>query len=155
MDMNSAQIDELIALLKKNELAIAALYEALASLLPGHQKAWMAFAEEEHLHAKWIDTLHTHLTNEAVSFDQVKFTVQSVHAAIAFIEGQTATLSSHPIDLRQALAIAINIEKSLLESAFFRVFKISGAKATAIQSRLEEATKSHFKRLADWRAAVV
>jgi hypothetical protein len=151
--MNNAQIDELMNLLKKNESAIAALYEAFASHLPEYRTSWMAFAEEEHLHAKWIDTLHTHLKNESVSFDKVKFTVQSVHAAIGFIETQTAKLSSHPPDLRQALAMAINVEKSLLESAFFRVFKITGAKATAIQSRLEEATKAHFMRLSDWQAA--
>lgn len=53
--------------------------------------------------------------------------------------------------MKQALIIAINIEKSLLESAFFRVFKLSGPKAQNIQARLEEATKAHVERLIEWQ----
>jgi len=53
--------------------------------------------------------------------------------------------------LAQSLNIAINIENSLLESAFFKVFKPTAPEAQKIRARLEDATKLHIKRLVEWR----
>jgi rubrerythrin len=152
--MNNAKIDELIQSLQKYELSIATLYETFATILPSSKKAWLAFANEERLHAKWINTLHAHLKNEKISFEQTKFTVQSTKTAIDFIENQIDTIIKNKTDLKQSLSIAINIEKSLLESAFFRVFKLSGPKAQKIQTRLEEATKAHIEGLIKWQAHI-
>jgi len=153
--MNNAKIDELIQSLQKYELSIATLYETFASILPSSRKAWMDFANEERLHAKWINTLHEHLKNEKVSFEQTKFTLQSIKTAIDFIENQIDKIIKNKTDLKQSLVIAINIEKSLLESAFLRVFKLSGPKAQKIQARLEEATKEHIERLVEWQAKII
>jgi hypothetical protein len=139
--MNKMQIDEFIQLLQKYELSIAVLYETFASILPPSGSDWMAFAKEERLHAKWIRELHTQLKNENISFEQTKFTVQSTKTAIGYVENQVAKVIKDKPDLKQPLNIAINIEKSLLESAFLRVFKLNGPKAQQIQARLEEATK--------------
>ena len=120
--MNQTQTDELIQLLQKYELSIAALYETFASLLPSSQEAWMVFADEERLHAQWISSLYTHLKNEQMSFEQTKFTVQSVKTAILYVENQIDKIKKSKPDLKQFLILAINIEKSLLEGAFFRTF---------------------------------
>jgi len=152
--MNKTQIDELIQLLQKYELSIAVLYETFASILSPSESAWMAFAKEERLHARWIGELHTQLKNENISFEQTKFTVQSTKTAIGYVENQVDKVIKDKPDLIQALNIAINIEKSLLESAFLRVFKLNGPKALQIQARLEEATKFHVDRLIEWRANI-
>ena len=148
------QIDELIQLLQKYELSIAVLYETFASILPLSEKAWIAYAKEERLHAKWINELHTQLKKENISFEQTKFTAQSTKTAIGYVENQIDRVIKGKPDLIQALNIAINIEKSLLESAFLRVFKLNGPKAQKIQDRLEEATKLHVDRLIEWRTKV-
>lgn len=153
--MNNAKTDELIQSLQKYELSIATLYETFAALLPSSRKTWMAFANEERLHAKWINTLHAHLKNEKISLEQTKITVQSTKTAIDFIENQIDKIIKNKTDLKQSLAMAINIEKSLLEGAFFRVFKLSGPKAHNIQARLEEATKAHIGRLIEWQANTI
>lgn len=150
--MDKTQIDELIQFLQKYELSIATLYETFASVLLLSRNVWMAFADEERLHAQWINTLHAHLKNEKISFEQTKFTVQSVKTAIEYIEYQIDRTKKNKTDLKQAINIAINIEKSLLESAFFKVFKLSGgSKAQNIKARLEEATKSHLERFIEWQ----
>ena len=152
-----AQIDELIQLLQKYELSIAVLYETFASILPLSEiskKAWIAYAKEERLHAKWINELHTQLEKENISFEQTKFSAQSTKTAIGYAENQIDKVIKGKQDLIQALNIAINIEKSLLESAFLRVFKLNGPKEQKIQDRLEEATKLHVDRLIEWRTKV-
>ena len=152
--MNKAQIDELIQLLQKYELSIATLYETFATILPLSRKAWRAYANEERLHAKWINALHTQMNNEKISFEQIKFTTQSTRTAIGYIESQIDKVAKSKSDLKQAIIIAIDIEKSLLEGAFFRVFKLSGPKSVKIQSRLVEATKAHIEGLIEWQANI-
>lgn len=153
--MDTTQIDELIQLLQQYELSIAVLYETFASILPSSKDAWMTFAKEERLHAKWINTLHGYLKNEKISFEQTKFTVQSAKTAIDYVEEEIdKTIKTKP-DLNKSLNIAINIEKSLLESAFFRVFKLSGPKAQRIRAGLEGATKVHIDRLIEWQANIM
>jgi rubrerythrin len=80
--MDKEQIDELIRYLVKHELTIASLYENFATILPESKDDWMSLTKEERLHAKWIDTLHTHLKNEKITFEQTQFTIQSVKTAI-------------------------------------------------------------------------
>ncbi|MFC1844794.1 hypothetical protein ACFLZ5_08400 [Thermodesulfobacteriota bacterium] len=152
--MNKEQVDELIQLLLIYELSIAELYENFAALFPSAKKNWLAYAKEERLHAKWIETLHTRLKNEKISFEQTKITVQSTRIAIDFIEKQIAKAKKSETDLKQAVTIAVDIEKSLLESAFFNIFKLSSPKAINIQSRLVEATKIHIKKLIEWQATL-
>lgn len=152
--MIKQQIDELIQPLIKYELSIATLYETFASVLPESKNTWMAFADEERLHAQWINGLYTHLKNGKISPEQTKFTVQSVKTAIYYIETQVAKAQKEKIDLKQALTIAVNIENSLLESAIFRVFKLNIPEAQKIRLRLIEATKSHIDRLIKWQKSI-
>jgi hypothetical protein len=153
--MNKNQIDEFIQLLEKYELSIATLYETFASVLPESKNAWMAFADEERLHAKWINTLSTYLKDGKIPFEQTKSTAQSAKTAIDYIENQIDKALKEKRDLKQSLNLAINIEKSLLESAFFRVFKLTVPEAQKIRARLEEATKSHLEGLIEWRERII
>ena len=152
--MDNEKIDEFIKSLQKYELSVATLYETFASILPSSKKTWMAFAKEERVHAKWINALHDHLKKEKISFEQTNLTIQSTKTAIDYITHQIDTTIKNKIDLKQSLVVAINIEKSLLESAFLRVFKLSGPKARKIQARLENATKKHIERLVEWQADI-
>ena len=152
--MNKEQIDELIQLLQIYELSVAELYENFAAIFPSSKKTWLAYAKEERIHSKWISALHSRLKKEKISFEQTKITVQSTRIAIDFIEKQIAKVKKSEIDLKQAVTIAVDIEKSLLESAFFNIFKLSSPKTINIQSRLVEATKIHIKKLIEWQATL-
>lgn len=153
--MDKIQTDELVQLLQRYELSIAVLYETFATILKSSRNAWMAFSKEERFHAKWIDALHTQLKNENISFEQTKFTVQSTKLAIDYVKKQTDQAVQNKPDLLQSLNIAINIEKSLLESAFLSIFKLNGPKAQKIQTRLKEATKEHIDKLIEWRKDIL
>lgn len=148
------QIDNLLTPLRKHELVIAALYDRFGDLSPESKETWKSFADEERLHARWIDVLHAHLNDETISFEQTRMTTQSTTIAIEYIERQITPLEKGPIDLGKDMAMAVDIEKSLLESAFFKVFKLSGPKAETIRSRLMAATEAHIKRLTDWQIEI-
>ncbi len=148
------QIDTFIELLQRHELAIADLYDKFGDLFPRSNKSWQAFADEERRHAKWIGALHAHLNDGTVSFEETHMTIQSTRIAIEYIERQIEGLEKKHIDLSKALAMAVDIEKSLMESAFFRIFKLSAPKGEAIRSRLMAETENHIKRLADWQKKI-
>jgi hypothetical protein len=152
--MDEQRITELVQVLEKYELTVAALYDTCASVLPESREAWLVFAAEERLHAQWIGALHTHLKGGRISFEQTRFTVQSVQTAIGYIEGQIARIASGKIDLSQSLHIAIGIERSLLESAFFRVFNLTGDQALKLRARLVEATRTHLDQLVAWQRSL-
>ena len=152
--MNNPNIDALIGLLKKHELTIAALYDQFALNLPQAADDWQTFVKEEQLHAKWIDKLHQYLKAGKLSFEQTKFTTQSVKTAISYIENQIEKNKKDKPGLRQSLTIAIDIEKSLLESAFFKVFNLDDPKADKIRNQLIDATKTHVNKLMEWQSSI-
>ena len=149
--MNKPEVDELIQYLQKYELSIAKLYETFATILPESRIEWTVFANEERLHEKWINSLHSLVKDEKLSVEKTRFTVQGTKIAIDFVERQIDNTIKHNIDQKQALNTAINIEKSLLENAFLKVFKLGDPKAKKIRTRLEEATKDHLERLMEWQ----
>ncbi|MBE0586051.1 MAG: hypothetical protein IH612_20100, partial [Desulfofustis sp.] len=118
--MNSEQLDELFQILEKHELAIARLYETFARVLPETKDAWMVFAKEERLHAHWITSLYTYVKDGKIQLKQTKVTLQSTKTAINYIEKQIDKLSKEKPGLKKSLDSAIDIEKSLLESSFFK-----------------------------------
>ncbi len=152
--MVTTTIDELIQVLEKHELSIAALYETFASELPEAKQEWLVFAGEERLHAKWVDKLHLYLKEGRIPLESTKFTVQSVKTAIDYVEKQIERVSKEPPDIKRFLNMAIDIEKSLLETAFFRLFKLTAPEAQRIRTRLEEATKEHMKKLIEWKTRI-
>jgi hypothetical protein len=153
--MNNKQIDEYYQLLEKYELSIASLYETFASVLPETKDAWMVFAKEERLHAKWINRLYAHVKDGKIQFVQTKITSQSIKTAIDYIENQIDKILRGNPDLKQLLNIAINIEKSIMESSFLKVFELNDPKAHKIRTQLEEATNCHIQALMDWRERIV
>ncbi len=84
--MNNEHIDELFQLLEEYELSIASLYETFASVLPETKDAWMVFAEEERLHAKWMNRLYAYVKDGKIQRGQTKITTQSTKIAIDYIE---------------------------------------------------------------------
>ena len=152
--MNKSEINELIQYLQLYELSIAKLYDTFATLLPASGKEWKVFANEERLHAKWINALNLLVKNENLSVEKTKFTVQGTNIAIDYIQRQIDKTVEDKIGLKQAINIAINIEKSLLENAFLKVFKLSDPKAKKIRARLEEATKEHLERFIEWQTKI-
>ena len=149
--LTNKQIEELIELLRNYELTIAALYDTFARRLVSDGKVWTKFANEERLHANWISTLHNYLKNEKFSVEKTNLTIQSTKTAISYIEKQIEKTGESDLDMLKALSIAIDIEKSLFESAFFRIFQFNGSKAEKIQSQLIQATKIHLEKLIQWR----
>ena len=152
--MVPTKIDELIQLLAKHELSIAALYETFASKLPETKQEWLVFAEEERLHAKWVDKLNLFQKEGRIPLESTKFTVQSVKTAIDYVEKQIERASKEPPDLKRFLNMAIDIEKSLLETAFFRLFKLTAPEAQKVRTQLEEATKVHIQKLIEWKTRI-
>jgi rubrerythrin len=152
--MNEKQIEKFVQTLIYHELTIAALYETYASLFPESEVLWRAYAEEERLHAKWLQKLHGYLKEERVSFEQTRLTAESTQASITYIKNQIQKAVNEPPDLHQCLNVALDIEKSLLESAFFRVFKLNVPEAQKLRTQLESATQSHIAGLMDWRERI-
>ncbi|MBM9604676.1 hypothetical protein [Desulfopila inferna] len=145
---------ELIKLLEEHEKSIGALYEAFASLFPLFKKEWLDFAEEEYLHAGWIKKLHTHQQHGKIAFQQTRITIQSIKTAINYLETQKDRALAEKPDLAKCLDLAINVEKSLLEGSFFKVFQLTTPETQKIREKLEKATRTHINELGQWRAGM-
>lgn len=152
--MNKEPTEELIRLLEEHEKSLAALYEAFASLFPDFKKQWLGFAEEEYLHAGWLNKLYTHQQSGKITFQQTRITTQSIKTAIIFLEEQKDKALKEKPDLARCLDLAINVEKSLLEGPFFKVFQLTAPETQNIRRKLEEATRTHINGLAQWRAEI-
>lgn len=152
--MNSKELDESFYLLEKYELSIAKLYETFAHISPEVKDTWMVFSMEERLHAQWINGLYSHVKEGRIQLKQAKITSQSTKMAIDYIENQIEKTSKEKPDLKQLVIIAIGIEKSMLESPFFKMFELTDYETKKVRERLTEATIAHMQRLIRWRERI-
>jgi len=148
--MNIRKDDKILDTLRIFELTVAELYIAFAALFPSECDRWVGFAEEEIMHAKWFSTLKRYVQTEVITLNEAKISYRSAQKTIEFLHEQIVHARDGRIDLTGALILALEIENSLLESAFLRIFNFSNPKAEGIRRKLAKATRAHREKFILW-----
>ena len=143
---------QLIEALKQYELTVADLYATFADVYPDAGDEWRRMVGEEQTHARWVDALYAHVLKESLSFTKTAITLRSVATAIDYVQKLAEKVRRSPPPLLQAVSLAVDIEKSTLESAFMKVFDFSSPRARRTQERLLRETRLHLEQMSAWQA---
>jgi rubrerythrin len=138
---------EILDALKEHELAIAGLYEVYAEVFSDWKDFWIGLANDEREHADWIAALGAEVASGAESFVGGRFRVQAVEHSIGYVRQLAAAASEPDLILINALSIALQLERGLLEKKYFKVFAGDSAETKKALALLTEGTRTHYEKL--------
>lgn len=146
MSLKESQINT-IEMLARHEEAIGTLYETYADKFADYQGFFSHMAREELEHAQWIRRLHAEIEKNALSFKEGRFDIAKLHRSLDYIQAQAEDLYRGNVSLRDALSVALKIEKSIIEEKFFMFVDGDTEAFRRILLYISNGTKDHRTRL--------
>jgi len=137
----------ILFLLGKNESKIAMLYGLYAEKIRGRKKFWLALAKEERGHGEVIRELDERCRNEDEFLKLNRHARQIVSYISEFIDNEIKKAETERISHGEALASALRLEQSMIESKSFEIFEPVGGPVAAVFRKINRETKVHMKEL--------
>jgi hypothetical protein len=134
----------LILLMSENEMTLSRLYKIYAVKFPEAEKIWNEIALEEVEHASWIKKLYDETQDGSLIFDPARFKAEAIENFSNYVGEETErAISLQTIKLQEALGIALDIEKSLIEHKIFDAFASDSVTLKQVLHLLTESTNRH------------
>lgn len=138
---------KIIELLIEYELAVSELYRECAEKFEEHRDFWSELADEEIIHADNIRKL----TDEAIAknaiIDEKAFAVRPVEISIEYSKEITKRVRDNKIDLLSVLSLAYDLESSLIESEYHKVFVGREEKVNELIRQIHLESTGHKERV--------
>ena len=145
--MQSADINDLVAQIRRHELTLAKMYAQFAKSYPNHRQLLSQLAREEVQHAEWMKSLAQHHAKGRLGLSDFKLNPQVLKTSISHLEKQIEESKQGRLSLRKAVSIALDVEKSMIENKFFKIFDLVDGKRDRIRAGLEKETSKHRQKL--------
>lgn len=134
-----------IEMLVEHEETIGRLYETYAVRFPESRTLWSQLASEEKDHAKMIRDLIEERKLGHVYFDSVRFNPEAIETSVKYVVQETVRAKTGDIELTNAFAIALNIEKSIIDNKVFDTFKGYTKKTRELIEYLARSVITHYQ----------
>jgi rubrerythrin len=135
--------------LMENETAIGRLYEVFGRTFPQDAELWTGLAQDEHRHATWIRHALETLEPEQRQKGLVSIRLPAIEAMLQYVASIAGRCRQGELTRVTALALARDLENSLIESKLLGTLSSGAACLAAVEKSLVEETAEHRKRLAD------
>lgn len=136
--------------LRDLELALSRLYAGFAAAFPEDAPLWRGLAYDEEGHALRVDELKALVVANRDAFHPDKFNSAALNTYMKGLEGNIQKLEEGRIGRRQALALALDFENTLVEAGFYRVVRSEIVQFERIAEIIEEETQRHRRTLIDY-----
>lgn len=136
------------------ELNMAALYDLFAGGFPDRGDFWLAMAAEEREHASWVQFLLDRALAGEVRFAEGKLRATTIGTLIGYLGETASRFRKTPFDIVHAAAIALDLERSLIEKNVFRSFHDDSDEVSRILGVLVEGQELHVKKVEQFAASV-
>jgi len=139
--------EQIVDLLAENELAIKQLYEFYAKTFPKEAVFWLDIANDEKDHAMALLSLKEKVDDIYVYFDEERFTPEAILSTKNYINERIKYVIENKINFLTALSVARDVENSLIERNYFKVFESDTPKIKNVLKKLEKETLEHRTRV--------
>lgn len=136
--------------LREIELVAAELYRLFAQAFPPDRIFWEDLGRDEENHAALVTDLKSALLKNGWAFEVGKVNPLALNTYRHGIEGQIRRLHRGELGRRNALYIARDFEKTLVEHGFYRLVTSENKDYQAIQARIQKETKAHLQKLENY-----
>ncbi|MBN2315694.1 MAG: hypothetical protein JXM79_17330 [Sedimentisphaerales bacterium] len=142
----------LLRALKDHEQALARLYDVYAETFPECKELWMQLAREEIQHAHWLDKLQAGIEDSSEDFIVERFSIATIEHSIGYVTQLISRAQQADFTLINALSIALQLEKALIENKYFEVFEGDSGNTRRTLDLLAQCTQAHYEKLQKaWR----
>jgi len=142
--MTSAAGTHIVQLLAKQEEAMASLYAVFSSQIKSMASFWQHLVVQERAHRDVLLHLAKMVASGQVRIDTTRFNGVAVQTSITNLEKQRDRAIAQGIQEIKALAIASDIEHSLIEAGYFQVILTENPSVASEIEELETHTKQHI-----------
>ncbi|HEX7320738.1 MAG TPA: hypothetical protein VF399_10345 [bacterium] len=129
------------ALLEIHEETISLLYNAYSNKFPECKAFWSALAADEAEHARLVRQLSSE--KRSVDYNADKLTTSAVEISIEYLNDQLTNIKKYDILLINALSIALNFERSIMDGKIYEAFKGRTISTKNILKQLTDGLKKH------------
>ena len=145
--MNS--FESLLEKLVEMEMAMGGLYHLFSERFPEAAVFWQEMSTEEEEHSKWIEETLDVFRKGQVKRGTTTLTSQAADIVIKHVSSLGEKCKRREISIVSAYASAYDLENSLLEKNFFRVFNLDLPPHKEVGDKLFHATQAHRKRIGE------
>jgi hypothetical protein len=142
----SADRGALIDLLTAHEMAMGELYAVYADQFSAHAPFFGELAREERGHAEAIERARARLIEDR-GFDGWTVRAAGVRTSLGFLRKQIETFRIRRPALVEAVGVALDFERSLIEKCLFAPGKDRSVSAREVFTPLSAETVGHIERL--------
>ena len=129
------------------ELRIAATYKAFAVAFPLFADFWESLAREERQHGLVLKKLHGCLARGFLFENIGRFDQVAMNSLQVIQDDAERAMAAGVMDASEAFAVALKLERSLIESQFYVCVKSDAPEFTAVCKVLNGATERHVAKL--------
>ncbi len=133
----------LLGLLANNEMVTSELYLAYAGTFPEHRDFWVHLAGDEVRHQGWLQGLMRQARDGDLAIQEGRFREDIIAAYHDHVQQRIREARVTPPTMAQALAIARDIESTMIERSFFMVLEGDSPALQQVLRNLHYSTESH------------
>ncbi len=145
--MKKSEITLLLNALVDHEKALSRLYLKFSERFQRTRDLWADLSRDEEIHARWLQKMKSLYENGNLEANPERITMMSVSTSIQYIEEQIKKVDSGKITEANALVIASNLERAMIDERYFRLVTSADARFAKIHEKLEKATELHKTKL--------
>lgn len=152
MAMQSYQ-QKIVDLMIQQELTLAEVYQFLSKRHKDHTNFWRALQNDELKHAQWIEYFKKRADDGDAVFFEDKIRTYTIQSYLEYLQGVLKKLRITANSFKVDLALAVDIESSLLEKNVLQHFKGDDPELIKTLRNLNTETTEHLKTVKDmWQA---
>lgn len=134
-------------LLREHEKAIGRLYAAYARRFPRDREFWLGLSQEERQHAQWVESLQARVEEDPSSLVADRFPTAAIELSLAYVNRLIENADDFHLTRTNALSIALDLERSLLEHRYFEVFTSDNPQIRQTLQLLRQCTQTHLQKV--------
>jgi len=139
-------VKEILTAMAQYEEEISALYASCAERWPESDELWLTMSKDEVVHAERLRWLSRILEENPRQFEIGRpFNRIAINTAISGVKKHREEIKNGSYAPERAMAIARDIEQSILESRYMEFLKTSNVEYQETMKRLVEETGNHRK----------
>jgi hypothetical protein len=131
------------------EILMASLYERFEKRYAAHKDFWLSLIADEREHAGYIEHFKGLTAEQKMTFAEGKARIAALNSIVAYIKSLIEAFDRQPFMLQKALAVCMDLEKSVLERDVFKGFDTDSAEIRQVLDILREAQEAHVKKIQD------
>jgi rubrerythrin len=152
-----ASILDTLKIISRLELAMAEFYGACAEVWEAEKPFWLSLKQEELQHIQNLAKMANIVAQRQAQFERNRsFNAVAIRTFISYVETTTQRARTGQIpkpDLSHILAIARDMEQSILESKFVEIVKTGDVEYLTIVRKILADTAAHKKKIVAQLAA--